>query len=69
MKKLFLVAALTLGALSNAQAGMKYECWTYLGGKPDKMVKVVADNKNDAVTLATAKFRDLGRKFDYIQCK
>ena len=66
-KLLFL--ALSFVAINSAHAGMKYECWTYIGGKPDKMVYVVADNKNEAVELGIAKFLNLGSKFDYVQCK
>lgn len=50
-------------------ASMKYECWTYVNGHPDKMTYIVADRKADAEAQAPAKFRDLGTQWDYIQCK
>lgn len=68
MKKLFLLGVL-FGAMGAAQASMKYECWTYVGGKPDKMTYVVANNKGEAKELAKAKFKDMGTRFDYVQCK
>ncbi len=69
MKKV-LVAVMALGMLASvANAGMKYECWTYKGGKPWKMTYVVADNKSQAESKAVVKFRDLGRNGDYIKCK
>jgi len=27
---------------------MKYECWAYVNGKPDKMINVTADSKSQA---------------------
>jgi len=68
MKKLFLLG-IFMGAIGSAHASMKYECWTYVGGKPDKMTAVVANSKSEAVELSTAKFRDMGVRFDYVQCK
>lgn len=68
MKKLLLLG-MFLGAMGSAQASMKYECWTYVGGKPDKMTAVVANSKSEAVELGTAKLRDMGVRFDYVQCK
>ena len=68
MKKLLLLGIL-MGAMGSAHASMKYECWTYVNGKPDKMTYVVANKNNEAVELGKAKFRDMGSKFDYVQCK
>ena len=48
---------------------MKYECWAYKNGKPDKMVYVVADNKGEAETLAWEKFRKLGIEPESVNCK
>jgi len=48
---------------------MKYECWAYKNGKPDKMVNVVADNKSEAEALAWEKFKALGIKPDSVNCK
>ncbi len=56
-------------AAGSAQAGMKYECWTYVGGSPDKMISRVADNNSEAVKLATEWFSSNGYKFDYVKCK
>jgi len=70
MKKIILgvvlLAAFSLS--SGAIASMKYECWTYIDGKPDKMTYVTADNKSEAQSLAEEKFENLGRKWDYIKC-
>lgn len=44
MKKLLLLGVL-FGAMGAARASMKYERWTYVGGKPDKMTYVVANNE------------------------
>jgi len=68
MKKcLVILVALSLSA-SLAFASMKYECWAYRDGKPDKMVHVTADSKSEAQNKAEAKFRDLDIKFDYVKC-
>jgi len=48
---------------------MKYECWAYKNGKPDKMVYVSAENRDDAEVLAWEKFRNLGITPDYVKCK
>lgn len=65
------IAAISLGLLAcgSAQAGMKYECWTYKGGSPDKMTYVVADNNAQAVQLAIAKFRGMGVAPSNVTCK
>jgi len=39
---------------------MTYECWAYKNGKPDKMVKVSASSRDEAIALAWQKFRSLG---------
>ncbi len=31
---------------------MSYECWAYINGKPEKMVKVTASSKDEAESLA-----------------
>ena len=56
---------LTVGA----NASLRYECWVYKNGKPMWMTHVTADNKSQAESKAVVKFRDLGRKGDYIKCK
>ena len=69
MKKV-IVATMALGMMvSAAKESMKYECWVYKGGKPMWMTHVSADNKSQAESKAVSKFRDLGRKGDYIKCK
>lgn len=69
MKKV-LIAAMALGMwVSSANASMSYECWVYKNGKPMWMMHVSADNKSQAESKAVVKFRDLGRKGDYIKCK
>lgn len=69
MKATFAVLALLVASVGTAHAGMKYECWTYKGGSPDKMTYVVANNKNEAVQLAIAKFRDIGVTPNGVSCK
>jgi len=69
MKKV-LVAVMALGMLASAaNAGMSYECWMYKGGKPWKMLHVVADNKSEAVSKASDKFRHHNWNGDYVKCK
>jgi len=48
---------------------MKYECWTYINGKPDKMTYVSEPDNATAQILAREKFEKLGCKYDYIKCK
>jgi hypothetical protein len=70
MKKMIIaiVGALALGVSANAS--MKYECWTYEGGQPQKMVYVYADNNAQAVDLAWIKFEEiLGKKPLSVKCK
>jgi len=69
MKKI-LVSIVALGMMvSSANASMSYECWMYKNGKPMWYVTVSADNKSEAQSKATAKFRNLDRSGDYIKCK
>jgi heme A synthase len=69
MKKI-IVATMALGMMvSAANASMSYECWVYKNGKPMWMTHVSADSKSQAESKAVVKFRDLGRKGDYIKCK
>jgi len=46
-----------------------YECWSYKNGKPDKMVKVSANDKNEAIMLAWEKFRKIGVNPDSVNVK
>lgn len=71
MKKTILgVVGLALVTLSSASmASLKYECWTYRNGSPDKMIYITANNKSDAESQAPSRFRKVGAKWDYIQCK
>ena len=48
---------------------MKYECWAYVNGKPDKMTYVSAPSNAEAQVLAMAKFDQMGVKYDYVKCK
>ena len=50
-------------------AGMSYECWSYKGSDLGKMVHVTADNREEAVKLAAAKFDKLSVKYDNVECK
>lgn len=56
-------------ASSTSMASMSYECWAYVGGSPDKMVHVSADNNSQAVSRAENKMDDLGIRYDYVKCK
>ncbi|EXJ09061.1 MULTISPECIES: hypothetical protein [Nitrincola] len=70
IKVIMVTAGFLLVSAGNAHANLKYECWTYVNGKPDKMTHVVAANKGQAETLAVAKFRDIGvPRFDSVSCK
>jgi hypothetical protein len=70
MKKIVLtMVAIAVSALSSASmATMSYECWTYVGGHPDKMTHISANSSGEAESLVAAKFKDLGAKWDYIKC-
>jgi hypothetical protein len=46
-----------------------YECWAYKNGKPDKMLKVSANNKEEAIILALEKFKGIGINPDFINVK
>jgi len=71
MKKTILIllgmAMFTLSPVS--VASMSYECWAYVGGHPDKMVHVSANNASEAESLAWEKFKDLGIKAESVHCK
>ena len=70
LKRIVSIAAvLTLLTAGAAFAAMKYECWAYKNGKPDKMVHVTADNNDQAVGLACEKFKKLDILYDYVKCK
>ena len=69
MKKV-IVAVMALGMMASAaNASMSYECWMYKSGKPMWYVNVSANNKSEAQDKAAVKFRNIGRKGDYIKCK
>jgi hypothetical protein len=57
------------GHSNEAWAAMYYECWNHPNGKPDKMLKVSADNKADAVALAIERFRANGWSTAGVTCK
>jgi len=48
---------------------MTYECWAYKNDKPYKMVKVSANNKEEAIMLAWEKFRSLGIEPESVTAK
>jgi len=48
---------------------MSYECWAYKNGKADKMVKVTANNRNEAEMKAWEKFDNLGIRPERVTCK
>ncbi len=47
---------------------MKYECWAYIKGKPEKMISVTANSKSDAERLAWEKFRSIGIEPHVVKC-
>ena len=65
----FIVALLILLAAGAAFAAMKYECYSYRNGKPDKMIHVLADNNEQAVVLACERFKKMDIIYDYVRCK
>jgi len=71
MKKIFIGISVIVMSLASSvsSASMSYECWAYVGGSPDKMVHVSADNKSQAVNRAKDKMRNLGIRYDYVKCK
>jgi len=48
---------------------MTYECWAYKNGKPYKMVKVSASNRDEAEIFAWGKFINLGIEPESVKCK
>lgn len=71
MKKIILtIVGMAMFSLSSvSMASMSYECWAYVGGHPDKMVNVSANNASEAESLASDKFKDLGIKAESVHCK
>lgn len=71
MKKVISVSSILIMsfASTSSMASMSYECWSYVGGSPDKMVHVSANSNSDAVRFAEGKMNDLGNRFDSVKCK
>jgi hypothetical protein len=69
MKKVLMVAAIAAMMGASANAGMSYECWTYVNGHPDKMVNVVANNQSEAESKAWDKFKSLDITPTVVKCK
>jgi len=67
MKKV-LSLAMMIGMFSSLYAS-SYECWRYVGGKPQGYVNVSASSKGEAQSKAANKFADIGKKVEYIKCK
>jgi len=67
MKRFLLTTALL--ALASSSFASSYECWRYVGGKPQGYVSVSASSKSDAVQKAHAKFDNIGKKVEYVKCK
>ncbi len=67
MKKIILILLLAMS--SSSFASMSYECWRYVKGKPQGYVTVSADSKSEAEKKAYQKFKDIGKKFENIECK
>lgn len=69
-KTILLIAGIIMSASSSvSMATMSYECWAYVGGHPDKMVNVSANNASEAKAEAKRKFQNLGVRADYVKCK
>lgn len=45
---------------------MKYNACAYRNNKPYKFISVLANNKEEALIKAQAKFVELGVQFDYV---
>ncbi len=71
MKKLLVISIVTGCFLfaATAMAGMKYECWTYVNGHPQKMINRTASSNSEATIMAQDWFKKNGYKFDYVKCK
>ncbi len=71
MKKILVASILAVSFLSatTTMASLKYECWTYVNGDPDKMITRTAGSKSEAQSMARGWFRDNGYKFDSVKCK
>ena len=67
MKKV-LGFVMLVGMISSLYAS-SYECWRYVGGKPQGYVNVSASSNSQAQSKAADKFADIGKKVDYIKCK
>jgi len=67
MKKV-LGLAMLIGMLSSLYAS-SYECWRYVGGKPQGYINVSAGSKSSAESKAYNKFKDMGKKVAYTKCK
>jgi hypothetical protein len=69
MKKMLMIATIAAMMGASANAGMSYECWTYVNGHPDKMINVVANNQSEAESKAWDKFKELGITPTAVKCK
>lgn len=67
MKKV--LAFVMLVGMFSSVYGSTYECWRYVGGKPQGYVKVSASSNSEAKDKAAVKFDNIGKKVEYIKCK
>lgn len=69
MKKVFLsLVILAFSPISYAQT--TYECYRYVNGSPTgTWVKVKAESKSEAESIAYEKMKGNGSRVDYAKCK
>ena len=67
MKKMCFVVLLVMS--SSSFASMSYECWRYVKEEPQGYVIVLANSKSEAEKKAYQKFKNIGKKVEYIKCK
>ena len=69
MKKSVIVFLVLAGLSGAARAGLKYECGRYVNGEYQGFITVTADNKQEAERKAYEKYKQLGLRVDYVNCK
>ena len=54
---------------SISQASTPYECWAFVEGMPNELVRVSADSSEQAIIIAKEKMVKLEIQFDSVMCK
>lgn len=60
---------IALMASSISQASTPYECWSFVEGMPNEMVRVTADSVEEATKIAKTEMTKLEIQFDSVMCK